>query len=53
MVSAILTVDIRTVTHSHGPALASDGHSIVLILFQICGAEEQRIKCLRRSGILI
>ena len=52
-VSAIFTVDIRTVTHSHGPALASDGHGVVLILFQICGAKEQGIKRLRRSGILI
>ena len=53
VVSAIFTVDIRTVTHSHGPALASDGHGVVLILLQIRGAKEQGIKRLRRSGILI
>ena len=53
VVSAIFTVDIRTVTHSHGPALASDGHSIILILLQIRGAKEQGVKRLRRSGILI
>ena len=38
VVSAIFTVDIRTVTHSHGPALVSDGHGVVLILLQIRGA---------------
>ena len=38
VVSAILRVCIQTVIDSHGPALASDGHGVVLILLQIRGA---------------